>query len=47
VGVEGVELSAGQNAIEGVAEERVKLVTLDSVIGVAVFGVIWHHITCL
>jgi hypothetical protein len=42
VGVEGIELSAGQDAIDGVADEAVKLVTLHSVI-----GGIWHHITCL
>ncbi len=44
VGVEGIELSAGQNAIERVADEAVKLVTLHSV---GFIGVIWHHITCL
>jgi hypothetical protein len=42
VGVEGVELSAGQDAVERVAEQAVKLVTLHSVT-----GVVWHHITCL
>jgi hypothetical protein len=40
--LEGIELGAGQNAIEGVADEAVKLVTLHSV-----SGLVWHHITCL
>ncbi len=40
--LEPVQLKASQNAIEGVAEQAVKLVTLHSVT-----GVVWHHITCL
>jgi hypothetical protein len=42
MGLEAVELKAGEDAIEGVGEQAVKLVTLDSVT-----GVVWHHITCL
>jgi hypothetical protein len=45
VSLEAIELNAGQNAIERVAEKAVKLVTRHSVILVS--GVIWHHITCL
>jgi hypothetical protein len=46
VGVEAVELQAAHDAIEGVGEQAVKLLTLHSV-AVIVLGVIWHHITCL
>jgi hypothetical protein len=42
VGLEAVELKAGQDAIERVGEQAVKLLTLHSVT-----GVVWHHITCL
>ena len=42
VGLEAVELRAGQNAVEGIREQAVKLVTLHSVT-----GWFWHHITCL
>jgi hypothetical protein len=42
VSLEPVELKAGQNAIERVAEQAVELMTLHSVA-----GMVWHHITCL
>src|SRR5580658_2726768 len=42
VGLEGIELSASQNAVERVTEEAIELLTLHSVI-----GGIRHHITCL
>jgi hypothetical protein len=42
VGVEAVEPTAAQHAIERVAEQTLELVTLHSVT-----GVVWHHITCL
>jgi hypothetical protein len=47
VSLEAVELYARQDAVERVREQAVKLVTLHSVTGQVVFGVIWHHITCL
>jgi hypothetical protein len=42
VSLEAVELSARQDAVKGVGEQAVKLVTLHSVA-----GRVWHHITCL
>src|SRR5579871_3009901 len=47
VGLEAVELDAGQDAVKRIREQAVKLVAPDSVAGVIVFRSIWHHITCL
>jgi hypothetical protein len=40
--LEAVELGSAQDAIEGIREQDVELVTLHSVA-----GPFWHHITCL
>ena len=42
VGLEAVESGPAQDAVEGVREQELELVTLHSVT-----GLVWHHITCL
>ena len=45
--LEAVECGAAQDAVYGVGEQSIELVTLHSVSGLIVFCSIWHHITCL
>jgi hypothetical protein len=47
MGMETLELGPAQDAVDGIGEQAVKLVTLHSVTGLVVIHVIRHHITCL